>query len=422
MRNLFGKIAAHPLIDTLIHARGNERACVLTEPLWGIPYNLYAPFAAIYMAALGMTPLMIGVTATVFTVSQMVWALLGGVLTDKLGRRLTTFIFDCFCWSIPVLLWTFAQNEYWFLAAALFNGMYRVTENSWSLLFVEEVPESRLVSLYALVNIAGLLAGFVAPISYFFVERYSLIPTVRVLYGITFVLMTAKFVILYFFSHETDIGKRRQEEFRSRSMVSHLLDSRHVLLTMLKTRRVMLTVALLACYGAIRSVNDNFWPLLLTEKLGIDGKYLSMFATLRSLVLMAAYFLFATRVNVARFKKPLLTAFACLGAVQAMLMILAQGSFLLLGLGVVVEALSLSVLAPLTASLQMMNVDREERARMNGLFLAICLLVTSPIYALAGALSQLDRSLPFVLTLCLCGLALFLSRLVWRERRVEEAA
>jgi hypothetical protein len=191
---------------------------------------------------------------------------------------------------------------------------------------------------------------------------------------------------------------------------------------MLKTRRVMLTVALLACYGAIRSVNDNFWPLLLTEKLGIDGKYLSMFATLRSLVLMAAYFLFATRVNVARFKKPLLTAFACLGGVQAMLMLLAQGSFLLLGLGVVVEALSLSVLAPLTASLQMMNVDREERARMNGLFLAMCLLVTSPVYALAGALSQIDRSLPFVLTLLLAGLALILSRLVRRERRVEEAA
>lgn len=422
MRKLSGRIAAHPLIDTLIHSRGNERACVMTEPLWGIPYNLYAPFAAVYMAALGMDPLMIGVTATVFTVSQMVWALLGGVLTDKLGRRFCTFVFDCFCWSIPVLLWMFARNQYWFLTAALLNGMYRVTENSWSLLLVEEAPESKLVPLYSLVNIAGLLAGFVAPISYFFVERYTLIPTMRVLYGITFVLMTAKFVILYICSHETEIGRRRQQEFRGRSMMIHLMDSRHVLLKMLKTRRVMLTVALLACYGAIRSVNDNFWPLLLTEKLGIEGKYLSVFATLRSLALMAAYFLLATRLDVRRFKKPLMAAFGCLGAVQAMLVVLAKGSFLLLGLGVLMEALSLSVLAPLTASLQMMNVDKEERARMNGLFLAMCLLITSPIYALAGALSQIDRSLPFVLTLCLSGLALVLSGLVWRERRGEETA
>jgi cytochrome oxidase assembly protein ShyY1 len=41
--------------------------------------------------------------------------------------------------------------------------------------------------------------------------------------------------------------------------------------------------------------------------------------------------------------------------------------------------------------------------------------------ALAGALAEVDRSLPFVLTLALCAMALFLSLKVWQIKREEEA-
>ena len=421
MAGFMKKISSHPLIDTLIHAKGNEGACLWTEPLWGIPFNLYVPFVSAYMAALGMDPLEIGITATVFTISQMIWSLLGGPLTDKFGRRLCTLIFDVLCWSVPALLWMFAQDEKWFFAAALFNGMIRVTENSWTLLFVEEAPENKLVHLYSLSSIAGMLAAFITPLSYFFVERYSLVPTMRFLYGLTFVLMTVKFVLLYFITHETAVGKRRQEECRGRSLFSHLLDSRHVLISMLKNRRIMLTVALLACFGAFRSVNDSFWSLYIIQKLGVDEKYISLFSMLRNLVLMAGFFLFTPRLNVRGFIKPVLMAFSGLAAVQAMLFFLKGGSYPLLALGVVVEALSLSVLSPLTASLQVVNVDKEERARMNGLLLAMCLFITSPAGVIAGAMSQIDRALPFVLTFVLCGASMFISVKVWNARQSEDA-
>ena len=65
MKHLLRRIAAHPVIDTLIHITGNPRAALWTEPLWGIPYNLYMPFVAVYMAALGLTPTQIGLVSTV---------------------------------------------------------------------------------------------------------------------------------------------------------------------------------------------------------------------------------------------------------------------------------------------------------------------------------------------------------------------
>ena len=423
MNRIKKKFMTHPLIDTLMHARGNEGACLWTEPLWGIPFNLYAPFASAYMIALGLSPLEVGITVTVLTVSQMFWSLLGGPLTDKMGRRLCTLIFDVLCWSVPALLWMFAQNEKWFYAAALFNGMIRVTENSWTLLFIEEAPENKLVHLYSLSSIAGMLAAFVTPLSYFFVDRFTLIPTMRFLYGLTFVLMTVKFVLLYFITHETAIGKRRLMECRGRSLFSHLLDSKNVLKLMLKDRRIMLTVALLACFGAFRSVNDNFWSLFIINKLGVDEKYISLFSMLRNMILMVGFFVFTPHLNVRGFLRPVVLAFSGLAVVQVLLFFLKEASFPLLALGVVVEALSLSVLSPITSSLQVVNVDKEERARMNGLLLAMCLLITSPAGVVAGALSQTDRALPFVLTFVLCIVSIYISIKVYQARHlVHEAA
>ena len=105
------------LVQTMLEITGNQRACLWTEPLWGIPYNLYVPFVSVYMAALGVSPMQIGLINTLFLISQLVWALLSGVLTDKLGRRLTTFLFDLVCWSVPTLLWMLAQDVRWFAVA-----------------------------------------------------------------------------------------------------------------------------------------------------------------------------------------------------------------------------------------------------------------------------------------------------------------
>ena len=243
-----------------------------------------------------MTPVQIGLVSTLFFTSQMFWALLSGVLTDKLGRRLCPVIFDVLSWSVPAFLWMSARDYRWFVAAALFNGMWRVTENSWGLLLVEEAEPEKLLHLYAISCIAGLIAGFVAPIAYLFVRAFGVVSTKRVLYGITCLMMTAKFILL---SHETAIGVRRRAEFKDVSVLSHLWDSRRVLSAMLKNRPVMLAVGLLAAYAVIRNVLDTFLPLLMTDRLGIAAENLSAFSTVKSLLMLVCYFTIVPRVSTA---------------------------------------------------------------------------------------------------------------------------
>lgn len=419
MKSLIARMRKNAVIDTLCTLEGNAKPCLYLEPLWGIPYNLYAPLASVYMAALGLSPSQIGLISTIFLVSQMFWALLSGVLTDKLGRRTCTAIFDCVSWTIPALLWMLAQDFRWFAAAAVFNGAWRVTETSWDLLMIEDAPESRLVHMYTLTSIAGLLAGFVSPIAYFFVQKFTIVPTMRFVYGFTCIMMTSKFVILYFLSKETSVGKRRMAECKDVSIFSRLWDSRKVLGQMLKSKRILLTVAFVACYSGICNVNGSFWPLLITEKLGIPTENLSIFFTIKNLFMLVCYFVVAPRLDVRRFRHPMLLGLSLLIAQQVLMMLMPTGLYWLVIVAVVLEALALSILDPMRGSLQMINIDREERARMLSYFYALCMLITSPLSWLAGLAAEVDRAYPFAMNFVLTVAAIVLVCVLWKVRRTD---
>ncbi|HEY5269112.1 MAG TPA: MFS transporter, partial [Anaerolineales bacterium] len=122
----------HSLFTTLKSLRGNPRGIVFSEPLWGIPYNLYAPYVSVYMLALGLKDQQIGLIVSVSWGFQVVLALLSGMVTDKLGRRRTTLIADILSWSVPALISALAQNFWFFLAASVINSIWRVSHTAWN--------------------------------------------------------------------------------------------------------------------------------------------------------------------------------------------------------------------------------------------------------------------------------------------------
>lgn len=202
----------YSLINTLKSLRGNPRGCVYTEPLWGIPFNLYSPYVSIYMLALGVSDKQIGLIVSISWFFQIFLSLLSGVVTDKLGRRLTTLIFDIASWSIPALISALAQNFWYFLAAGIINSVWRITHNSWSCLLVEDADQSQLVDIYTWIYIANIMVGFIAPLAGVLIGVYSLVPTMRGLYIFAAIMFTLKAVVTYRLTQETTQGKIRLQE------------------------------------------------------------------------------------------------------------------------------------------------------------------------------------------------------------------
>ena len=84
--------ASHPLVTTLKSLQGNARGAVLTEPLWGIPYNLYAPYVSIYMLSFGLSDTQIGLVTSIGLAGQLVLALLRVVIIRKLYLQRSTLM------------------------------------------------------------------------------------------------------------------------------------------------------------------------------------------------------------------------------------------------------------------------------------------------------------------------------------------
>lgn len=400
-------LSRNRLMHALIHLEGNARVCIYTEPMWGIPVNLYLPLMAMYMGALGLDPLQIGVVATVNLLSQMISSFFSGAITDKFGRRWTTAVVDFFCWAVPFLIWMNAQGFGWFIAAALLNGTWRITENSWGLLLVEDAPPKMLVSIYSLSTVAGLLAGFFSPLTSLLVGQFSLISTMRGLFLFAFVFMAAKIILLQLYTRETVAGEKRKEQLKGRSLFHAVRGSLTVVRVMLARKPLMLVLGIMSCVMVIRSTTDNFWPLLLTQKLGVSQEALPLLSGLRALSMLAFFFFLSHRLNPRRFFKPILAGLLLLSGIQLMFFLLPPGSGWAVYPAVAAEALAFSMCIPLFSSLQMLLLDREERARMFGFSLSFCLLITAPFGTLNGLLSSWSLNLPMLLSFILSLLALF---------------
>ena len=415
MSDKAGKTIKNPILHTFAHMKGNQRVCLWTEPMFGIPYNLFTPLAAVYMAALGLSPFMIGLVTTISLVSQTLAAAIAGVVTDKLGRRRTTAVFDIFAWIIPSVLWATASGPLSFVLAAALGGCWRITETSWGLLMTEDYPPEGIIHLYSITNIAGLLAGFVSPLAFMLVRQISLITAMRWLYGVMAVMVAVKTLLIYAYTKETSVGLRQIEENKGVSVLSRLLESRFVLGRMFRSRHIMLTVTLVACFMLIRSVNDNFLPLLLTEKLGIPEESLSLFSMVRTLVMLLFYLVLVPRLDARRFLQPMTVSMGLLIAADLSFFALTRGSVGTILLNVLMEAAALSMTAPILSSLRLQVMEQEERARMFAFTTMLALLVTAPFGTVAGWLSQTDRSLPMLLNVAIALLSIAVSLKLHRE-------
>jgi MFS family permease len=396
---LIRKLRDNHLISTLFEIKGNPKACLLTEPLWGIPYNLYIPFVTLYMYALGVKDGQIGLLLTIGMVLQVVSSVFGGIITDKFGRRRVTFLVDFISWSVPLLIWMFAQNFWWFLAATVFNSLWLVTNTSWQCLLVEDCDPKQLVNVYTWVNIAGLLAVFIAPLSALLVSEFSLVPTVRILYAFAFLSMSAKFIILYIFSTETEQGIKRMEETKHQSIWFLLLGYKEVFQKLVSSRQMRLILAIFILINISGISINNFFSLYITQNLGIPDRYVALFPIGRAAIMLLFTFILQSGINLLKFRPVMVWGFLIYIASHILLLLARPNSSLLIIGYTILEAAAYALVIPRRDSLGALFIDKEDRARVMSLIFVIMLAVSSPFGSLIGWLSSMNRQYPFILNI-----------------------
>ena len=420
IKKRLGRLKYHPLIQVLGRNKGNPRTLVLIEPLWGIPYNLIAPFATLYMYTQGVTDVQIGLILSITMVVQVCFSFFAGILADKLGRKTTTMMGDFFGWGLACLVWAASQNFWLFLLAALLNCFEQINQTAWYCLLIEDADQRDLVGLYTWINIGGLVAIFFAPISGMLVSANSVVPVVRVLYLLFALTMMTKCFITYKFCHETRQGQVRKAETKGVSPFRMLGEYRQLIPMLLKNRAVVKAVAVAVLLYIANVVNTNFFSLYVTQRLGLSDNYLALFPILNAGVMLVFMVGIQHKLNALKFRAPLWAGLA-LYAVGALVLLLSPvGGLGFVLLNVFLTAVAASLVNPRKDALLQLNLDPQERARLNALIMASTVALSSPFGYLAGWLSSIDRRLPFGFMILLFLLAMAVVGRI-KEPQVEEA-
>ena len=419
-------MSTHNIFRSLIDLKGNAHGCVYTEPLWGIPYFLIAPYVSVYMLAFGLKDSQIGLIVSIGLVFQILAAVFSGAITDKWGRRRTTFIFDFLSWSIPMLIWAAAQNFTYFVIAAVVNALWRVTYNSWTCLLVEDTDPKQLVDIYTWIYMAGLLAPFFSPLTGLLIERFSLVPTMRGLYIFAFVMMTIKFLATNAMVTETQQGLVRMQETKHQSWSVMMVEYRDVIRNLFRTPQTLYTIGIMLVMSICAITNNTFWAIIVTKKINIPAEHIAYFPFARSIVLLFFYFLLTPRIRSINFRNPMLVGLAGFIISQLILILVPERNYVLLLISVLIDACSFAAVGIQVDRMLVVTVEPKERSRIMAIINVVVISFATPFGWIAGNLSQLNRILPFVMNMAfyaLGGVLVFLAaRWAARQEEAEEAA
>jgi len=363
------------------------------------------------MLALGLRDAQVGFIATVYMLSQMVFAFMAGPIIDKMGRRLSTAIFDFTAFCIPCIIWWNASNFWFFFVAAIFNGVMKITQISWACLLVEDAVTEQIPHIYSMVTIFSQFCAFFAPISSILVSKLTLVPAVKILYINAFVLMTAKILTLYLLSTETRFGRIRMEETRGKSILHLSAGYRSVIKLIFKSRGTVFAMVILLLTGIVAMINSTFWQVIVSKKLLIPDPLLPLFPIIKSFLSM--FFLLFIMPGISkrmssdsgdRLKIPLLAGILCYIAGQTLLInvpVHGAATYILLCVSLVFDGFGFGALGALSESLIAINVNPAERARIMSLLHVMVTAAMAPFGWIGGILSEISKNLPFILNLIL---------------------
>jgi MFS family permease len=401
---------SNPLWRTLCSLKGNQKACVFSEPLWAIPNNLFLPFASIYMAAVGLQDKQIGMIVSLGLAMQLIWGMFSGAIVNKYGRRKMILVFGLLTWTVPCLLWAVARGYLFFILAVFFNSMQQVISNCFNCLIFEDGDSEKLVNIWTILNLIGLFAGFISPIAGICIDRFTLVPTMRVIYTLSMVLMTIKFILQYCMSQESEEGKRCIKEYKGKSLLSLSFSGWGESVFALRQPRLLLCVILGALLTCFNNIHDTFWPLFVTKAYGVSDSLISTFSLVTSITSIVVFMLVSSRIKIHSIRYPLLVGMG-LHALSLIILLafLPTTALWAVFFSVICKAFALAVLNPLIESIMLVVVPENGRARINSLVIAVMLLISIPAGWIAGYLSQYNRALPMVMNLCFIFIGIIVS-------------
>ncbi len=381
---------------------GNTRVSVIFEPLWGIPYSLYTFYFGLYMKNQGISDQQIGFLIAIGFIASIGFSAIAGVVTDMMGRRRTTLIFDLISWPLAIAIYLVSNNFWLFAIAQVINSLSKITAVSWNLMLIEDAVPEQQVTAYNLINTINISVGIFTPLAGIIVKELGILSGERILLGFAVVSMTIMMLCRNYYYRETAVG---QQILHQRNHESHQQKSR-LNMTFFKTllhEPMVLTVlccsVLFNAYIPIGTFSSLYYAPFLTEVLKLDKSAIAVLGGVNAAVMFVIFVIVIPRCT--HLNRYLLMAGGALLQITSLVLFitLPAGSFMIVSLCVVIFAIGYGLSKPFIDAVLAEVTSGTERAAIFAIHNTAVAIFSAIFGFMSGFLYSLSPALLYMLSI-----------------------
>lgn len=377
---------------------GNALGCAIFEPMWAIFGGMIFFYAPLYMKSLGVSEVQMGFINSFGAVCGVITAFLAGPITDRLGRRRTTLIFDFIAWSLTMAIWAVSQNFWFFLVAAFTNAFFRIPNTSWTCLAIEDTPVQKRAVFFSLISIINLGSGVFALLNGMLIGHIGITKAMRIVYGLGCISMSLMFLGRNHITEETAIGKKLIAHHSNISF-KEKKDDYILAMKYLVSNRLTLVSFIIVLLTNFQASFSFFMVVYLKDVIQMSASVVSAIPGISAVINLFIYFVFIPKLMKKDETHNLTFGLILMVLGSATFLLVRPGMYWMLLLSTTFTAIGNMVASTFRETLWNNVIGEGERAKIFSACQGVISIIGIPSGAIAGIMYKANPMVPFMVNL-----------------------
>lgn len=401
------------IISSFGKLKGNTRVSVMCEPLWGIPFVLFNFYLSLYMKENGVTSAQIGYLISLGFIAGTVFSLFSGVITDRLGRKKTTLIFDFISWPVAVVIYLISNNFWMFALATVVNSVVRIVTVSWNLMVVEDADNEQRVSAFNLLSIINISTGIIIPLAGILVNAYGILISERIFFVFAFISMSVMIILRNHFYTETRVGRQIMEEHRTnpvKNSIKTILPYKAAAVFVKKPAAMMIigVYIFFNVYIPLGTMNSLYFAPYMTEVLQLGKSVISVLGGVYSAVMLLIFVFVIPLISKVNSIYPMVAGLAIQGVALFLLTVIPAGRLWIAVLCITLYAVGFGIYRPFIDTLLAGVTEGNDRAGIYSIVNTITCIATALIGFVSGIMYIFNPRLIYIVSIALLAICITL--------------
>ena len=372
--------------------RGNLLVLMVSYMVFGFSSGLFGPFRSPYIRALGVSPLVLGLMTSVGYVILAFIRIPGAYIADRYGRRNVIVLFT-FGAALSYAFYIFAWDWRVIMVAVVVSSLSHIYQPALEAIEADSLPSEKRGVGYSIIWIMPGIPAFLGPIiSGYMVERYGLVPGMRLVYVLVFVCVITIAVIRWRFLKET------MEESRDLGQQEFVASFRESFGSIWEAWRGMgRDVKYVTLVYLLMSLEfplfDTFYSLYAYDVVGVTGIQWGLISTIGSLTLILVGYPAGKIVDRIGRRRSMLVSYVF--STPFILAFIAARGFNQMVVVNMAFMVSTAFFFPALNALRADIIPRDRRGRILGLMGTLRSLAMVPAAAVFGYLYGVNRAYPY---------------------------